>query len=385
MSSLILTEEEPAEDSHMFTANSNYIAKGDKELTVFEGDSLKPLNAEPKPDWTLVKEVSTGNVGIVPLEICETPKEREARINADFNAQMSDEQIPSDSPRKVDSQKRVSFAEEPNVIPISEPNGPELQRSPDEDNHCLEEEFENCLNLREILSTPIADDRETPPAQEKFSLRIYMGNINGPADLHFKTVLANECDNIYQIEKAALEKYEISYGKLELVHAENGEKLELPIDFTLLQARLLAKKATRIFQETKTREEARVRIRCLIEESGKRGFSSLSVEKTTMTMESKFKLVLNTDPLKTDAFTLQIFDKREKKSKRLTVEYQDRIGDIVGILNPKVVKFNSFGRLGGKEVPVNLEHSILDTMSSFDCGPDNNLDTGAFVLVIDAK
>ena len=376
--------EEVAEENHMHRANSTYIAKGDKELTVFEGDTLRPLNAEPRPDWALVEEMSSGNIGIVPIEICETPEERDARINADFNTNISDEIVRGGPVRKASNNKRVSFIEEPHVIPIQEPNGPEIQSPQDEGSLLKEREFENQLNLQEILSAPI-EMQKGPEGNEKIKVRIYKGNINGPVNLAYKTILTSEDQSLLQIEQLALIDYEISYGKLELVHAENSEKLVLPLEFSLLQASLLAKKATRIFSETKDKEQARIKIKALIEESEKKGFTSLTVEKTTKNMDSKFRLVMNTDPQKTNAFNLQIFDKKEKKPKRLTVEYQDKLADIVSIMFPKAKNIKAFGSMMGKELSINLNHTITDVMNLFDCGPACHLDTEAFVLVVDVR
>ena len=136
------------------TVVKDFSARDDKQLSVFQGDILELLDDSTEPNWNLVRETFSGKIGYVPVEICESVAEKQARVNARINSIIESKKTAKDVPLKKSSHhgKSVSFvSKSPEIIPVY--FSPSLSTSPasvDENVLVLEEKFEAELNLRKI-------------------------------------------------------------------------------------------------------------------------------------------------------------------------------------------------------------------------------------------
>ena len=372
------------------TVNKNFIARDDLQLSVFQGDTLELLDDTTEPDWNLVRETFSGKIGLIPVEICESAEEKEARLNARINS-IVDTKKTKDIPRKSTHSKSVSFASgSPKVIPIFHAGSQSTSStSPlNEESKVLEDKFEAELNLRKILeNVSIQQSQPNSPRHKKEPeriLRVYCGNINGPPHSVFKTISAFDSTTWVQLERWAMKKYDITAARLDMVHSETMERIFLPPDFTLAQAINVARYATRCTTETPSSGSLHRHKNSQIQEIINQVRAKIA---PPIESPSSYKLVLNSNIKRTNVFRLKIKTRQSsnlshEKEAHLTVDYQDTVIDIVKILHPVKMRLYVFGRMGASELQLTTSGTISDAMRLFDCGPEGCMDPSSFQLII---
>lgn len=371
------------------TVNKDFIARDDKQLSVFQGDTLELLDDTTDPNWNLVRETFSGKIGYIPVEVCESLAEQQARINARINSIIESKKAPKEIPKKSRHGKSVSFvSKSPEIIPIyfSGSLSASSMSPLNEENKVLEEKFEAELNLRKILEDQQAQPNTAKTREEPKLLRIYCGNVNGPSNIIYRTITATQATTWMQIERKAMQKFDTSAARLDLVHSETLQRIQLPADFTLAQAILVSRHATQISINNKKESTGRghykhshSKIQELI--GMVRGKTSPPLASNA---PSSYRLVLNSNIKRTNVFKIIIKVRKASVEEEcvFTVDYNDKVSDIAKMLYPNMPRVHIFGRLGGSELLLTASGTISDAMRLFDCGPEGCMDPSCFKLVI---
>ena len=160
----MVTSKQYSSSSSSDTSHKNYpevfvtkdfISCRSNQLSVFKGDIMQVLDDDSDPNWSLVREVFSGKIGLVPAEFYETDLESQARKNTEINMNTTGSlDLEGSIPTHKSQSKSVSFLSKSPEI-LSYPAESAWSSDPTENLEEileLEEKFEDSLNLKTMLS-----------------------------------------------------------------------------------------------------------------------------------------------------------------------------------------------------------------------------------------